>query len=217
MVADKFKEACVSHGRDLSPTGSYVFGVEDCLYLNVYIPKNKTNKSIPVIFWIYGGGFQYSTLGGKEQHYLIDHDVIFVSAAYRHGSLGFLSTEDDIVPGNMGLKDQAIALQWVSENIEYFGGDPKQVMIAGLSAGGASVHYHYLSPWSAGLFQAGISFSGTAFNCWSQTEVSRAKAIKLGELLSCPIGDIHKMVECLRKRPAYDVVAAQAHFMVHND
>ena len=66
---------------------------------------------------------------------------------------GFLSTEDEIVPGNMGLKDQSMALRWVSENIEWFGGDPKKVTLVGLSAGGVSVHYHYLSPMSAGLFQ----------------------------------------------------------------
>lgn len=66
---------------------------------------------------------------------------------------GFLSTEDEVVPGNMGLKDQNMALRWVSQNIEWFGGDPQKVTLAGLSAGGASVHYHYLSPLSAGLFQ----------------------------------------------------------------
>lgn len=57
-----------------------------------------------------------------------------------------------MVPGNMGLKDQNLALQWVAKNIEAFGGDAKQVTLAGLSAGAASVHYHYLSPMSRGLF-----------------------------------------------------------------
>jgi carboxylesterase type B len=70
---------------------------------------------------------------------------------------GFLSTEDDIVPGNMGLKDQSMALRWVSDNIEWFGGDPQKVTLVGMSAGGASVHYHYLSKLSAGHFQ-GIKF-----------------------------------------------------------
>jgi len=67
--------------------------------------------------------------------------------------LGFLSTEDEIVPGNMGLKDQNMALRWVSQNIESFGGDPKGITLIGHSAGGASVQYHYLSPLSVGLFR----------------------------------------------------------------
>lgn len=57
----------------------------------------------------------------------------------------------------MGLKDQSMALRWVSENIEWFGGDTKRIILCGMSAGGASVHYHYLSQMSAGLFQGNVS------------------------------------------------------------
>jgi hypothetical protein len=63
---------------------------------------------------------------------------------------GFLSTEDEVVPGNMGLKDQTAALRWVQRNIPSFGGNPASVTLTGQSAGGASVHYHYLSPLSHG-------------------------------------------------------------------
>lgn len=65
-------------------------------------------------------------------------------------SSGFLSTEDETVPGNMGLKDQAAALRWIKKNIAAFGGNPQSVTITGNSAGGASVHYHYISPQSRG-------------------------------------------------------------------
>jgi len=54
------------------------------------------------------------------------------------------------VRGNMGLKDQVMALRWVKQNIELFGGDPELVTIMGQSAGGASVHYHLLSKMSSG-------------------------------------------------------------------
>lgn len=64
--------------------------------------------------------------------------------------LGFLSTEDQVVPGNNGLKDQVLALKWIKDNIKFFGGNPDSITIAGSSAGGASVHYHYLSPLSKG-------------------------------------------------------------------
>jgi carboxylesterase type B len=65
-------------------------------------------------------------------------------------SAGFLSLPDAGVPGNNGLKDQVMALRWVQQNIKQFGGDPDNVTIFGASAGGASVHYHILSPMSAG-------------------------------------------------------------------
>ena len=68
----------------------------------------------------------------------------------RLGPLGFLSTEDLVIQGNQGLKDQAQAIRWVNENIHKFGGDPNRVTLFGESAGGASVHYHIISPLSRG-------------------------------------------------------------------
>lgn len=65
--------------------------------------------------------------------------------------LGFLSTEDEVVPGNNGIKDQILALKWIKDNIKYFGGNPNSVTISGMSAGGASVHVHYLIPQSKGV------------------------------------------------------------------
>ena len=78
---------------------------------------------------------------------------------------GFLSTESVEASGNYGMLDQVEALKWVKENIEAFSGDPNKVTIMGQQAGGASVHYHMLSPMSRGLFNKGISMSGSAL-CW---------------------------------------------------
>jgi carboxylesterase type B len=77
-----------------------------------------------------------------------------------------LSTEDKVIPGNFGLKDQVEALKWIQTNIEAFKGDPRKVTITGFSAGGASVHLHYLSKVSDDLFNNGISHSGNALDPW---------------------------------------------------
>lgn len=79
---------------------------------------------------------------------------VFFSAASsckQNVFLGFLSTQDEVVPGNNGLKDQNIALKWVQQNIRSFGGNPNSVTLDGFSAGGASVQYHFLSPMSKGM------------------------------------------------------------------
>lgn len=111
-----------------------------------------------------------------------------------------------MVPGNNGLKDQALALQWLQRNVAAFGGDPRSVTITGMSAGGASVHYHYLSPRSVGLFHKGVSMSGSALCPWTQTEAAASKARTLASALSCPTTTSLDMVDCLRKRPARRIV-----------
>lgn len=85
----------------------------------------------------------------RSINYLITY---LVGIFYRRYSVGFLSTEDDVVPGNNGLKDQAVAMKWIKDNIQYFGGNPESITLTGFSAGAVSVHYHYLSPLSRGLY-----------------------------------------------------------------
>ena len=187
-----------------------VEGEEDCLYLNIYAPEQKDNSTLlPVLFWLGGTAFQFTPLSGFEQQTIIDEQLVFVSVSYRQGTLGFLSTGDDVVPGNMGLKDQATALKWVFENIQVFGGDPAKITLAGLGSGAACVHFHYLSPWSQGLFRNGISFSGSALNSWAIMVNGKEKAMKIGEKVGCVITNTKKLVECLRGRPATDLTAAE--------
>ena len=100
---------------------------------------------------------------------------------------GFLATGSKEVPGNAGLKDQRAALRWVQRNIAQFGGDPRRVTLMGHSAGGASVHYHTLSPGSRGLFHNAIMLSGCAFNSWAFADptTARARSQRLATLLGC--------------------------------
>jgi len=106
-----------------------------------------------VVVYIHGGAFQFGSGIQYGPQYLLDgdEDLVYVSINYRLGPLGFATTGDETLPGNNGLKDQVAALKWVQRNIAAFGGNPGAVTIAGMSAGGASVHYHTLSPMSSGI------------------------------------------------------------------
>jgi len=144
---------------------------EDCLYLNVWTPAKSANDHIPVLVWIYGGGFG----GGatSEPNYsgekLAKKGVVLVSIAYRVGQLGFLAHPElsaettNRVSGNYGLLDMISGLQWVQRNIASFGGDPHHVTIFGESAGGIAVGMLSAAPAAKGLFQRAISESGGSF------------------------------------------------------
>nr|XP_022918844.1 venom carboxylesterase-6-like [Onthophagus taurus] len=150
-----------------APIESSTKGNEDCLYLNVYSP-NLTSK-LAVLVWIHGGGFYYGdgNYESRAPDNFIDQNLVVVTLNYRLGVFGFLSSGDDVVPGNMGLKDQAMALEWVQENIGYFGGNPKNVTIMGESTGGASVAYLVQSPVTKGLFHQAIMHSGNSLCPWA--------------------------------------------------
>uniref|UniRef100_A0A1B0GMF3 Carboxylic ester hydrolase n=1 Tax=Phlebotomus papatasi TaxID=29031 RepID=A0A1B0GMF3_PHLPP len=142
-------------------------GSEDCLFLNVYTQHLVGLR--PVMVWIHGGAFSAGDggVGSAGPDHIVQEDVVMVSFNYRLGVLGFLSTEDQQSTGNFGLKDAVMALRWVRQNIQNFGGDPNNITIFGLSAGGAMVHYLLLSPSARGLFDKAISMSGSALDPWA--------------------------------------------------
>lgn len=142
---------------------------EDCLYLNVWTPAKSPKDKLPVLVWIYGGGFSMGSSAFNDGSELARKGVILVSMNYRVGQLGFfahpeLSAENpEGVSGNYGILDQIEALKWVQENIAAFGGDPEKVTIFGESAGGISVSMLCASPLAKGLFRGAISQSGGSF------------------------------------------------------
>ncbi|XP_060530401.1 venom carboxylesterase-6-like [Cylas formicarius] len=144
---------------------------EDCLMLNLFTPAvNDPNAKLPVLVFIHGGGFVEGTgilEWGVGPNFFIDYNTIMIAINYRVGPFGFISTGDEVVPGNNGMKDQVLALQWVQRNVQYFGGDPNKVTIFGQSAGAASVSYLLLSPKSVGLYRAAICESGSALSPWA--------------------------------------------------
>ena len=121
-----------------------------------------------VMIWIHGGGFiEGSAIPYVPSELVTENDVIVVVIQYRLGILGFLSSGDDVAPGNYGLMDQTLAIRWVKDNIRAFGGDPDSMTIFGESAGAASVGYQLLSPMSRGLFSRAIFQSGTPLSRWA--------------------------------------------------
>ncbi|KAK9884283.1 hypothetical protein WA026_005235 [Henosepilachna vigintioctopunctata] len=203
------KYKCLQYDH-FSPPNEQVIGTEDCLYVNVYTPKLDGN--LDVIVYIHGGAFIFGAGIMYQPHILLDRDVIYVSLNYRLGPLGFLSTEDDIVPGNNGLKDQILALRWIKENIQYFGGNPNSITITGMSAGGASVHFHLLSPKSKGLFSRAISMSGCMLNPWVLMENPLERSQELASIVGCSTENIEKMIDCLRERPGKQIVSVVRNF-----
>ena len=171
--ADQFGPRCMQR---TSPGADYWFrsnGMsEDCLYLNVWTSAKSGNERLPVLVYIFGGGFQNGD--GSEPRYdgesMARQGMVAVSVNYRTNIFGFfvhpeLTKESPHhAAGNYGLLDQVAALQWVQRNIAAFGGDPKHVTIAGESAGSISVSALMASPLSKNLMAGAIGESGAAIS-----------------------------------------------------
>lgn len=167
--ADQFGARCMQR---TGPGADYWFrsgGMsEDCLYLNVWTPARSARERLPVLVYVFGGGFQNGD--GSEPRYdgesMAAKGIVAVSINYRLNVFGFFSHPEltgespNRASGNYGLLDQAAALQWVQRNIAAFGGDPKKVTIAGESAGSISVSALMASPLSKNLIAGAIGESG---------------------------------------------------------
>lgn len=191
---------------------------EDCLNLNVQRPTNATSTSkLPVVFWIYGGGFEFGSTQMYNATQLITtsmsqgKDIIYVAANYRVGAFGFMPGKEVLADGsaNLGLLDQRLALQWVADNIASFGGDPAQVTIMGESAGSISVFNQMalfdgnITYKGAALFRAAIMDSGSTapadpIDCPKGQEVYNTVVANAG------CAQLTNTLACLRAAP-YDV------------
>lgn len=182
---------------------------EDCLYLNIWLPKIKKNINhnikLPVMVWIHGGSnksgwsFEPNYIGNN----LADHgSVIVISIAYRLGVFGFfshseLSKQQD--KANFALLDQIQALQWIQDNISAFGGDKNNITIMGESAGAANVSYLMATKKAQGLFHKAISQSG-GFQWLSHSSIEQAKL--LGDKIST---SLNADIKQLRLKPSDEI------------
>jgi para-nitrobenzyl esterase len=187
---------------------------EDCLYINVWTPATGAADRLPVMVWIYGGGFQAGSSSEPRQdgEKLAGKGVVVVSFNYRLGVFGFFAHPEltkESAPrasGNYGLLDQIAALQWVKTNIAAFGGDPGNVTIFGESAGSFAVSALMASPLAQGLFHRAIGESGAFFSrgggalAPSDLAASEATGVKFAESLGAT------SLAALRARPADEVL-----------
>uniref|UniRef100_A0A2A4JR93 Carboxylic ester hydrolase n=1 Tax=Heliothis virescens TaxID=7102 RepID=A0A2A4JR93_HELVI len=187
-----------------------IVGDPDCLHLNVYVPTSASSSNrLPVMVWIYGGAFHAGSKGKNPYgpKYLIQHEVILVTVNYRVGAYGFMCLDTPEVPGNQGLKDQFLALQWVKDNIDAFGGDTDKITLFGESAGGHAVDLHLLSPKET-LYNKVIIQSGSALAATVLYEPDRLVAIKIAEHLGFTTVNTNEAISFLAKSDSNLVVAA---------
>ena len=172
LIKPKNNNFCLQRTSNLGGSSQFsndpISGSEDCLYLDIYAPSKKSEQILPVMFWIHGGG---NTSGLKDLYdftkLVKKHNVIVVTINYRLGPLGWFTHPaiQDLQDGidktsNFGTLDIISALEWVNNNINLFGGDPKNITIFGESAGGHNVLSLLVSKKAKGLFHKAISMSG---------------------------------------------------------
>ena len=170
---------------------------EDSLYLNIWRPKNITGK-LPILIYIHGGSLtsgssaSQSTNGEAMAH----QGVIMITIQYRLGVFGYFAHPDlaeespNHTTGNYGLLDQVMALRWVADNAEYFGGDKDQVTIAGESAGSSSVSALCVSPLAKGLFRYAIGESSSVImknppHTFRSYDKAKQTGVKIMEEMGC--------------------------------
>jgi para-nitrobenzyl esterase len=207
--AGRFGDRCAQN-VNWDPGYEEAILTEDCLSLNVYAPHG-ARENLPVLVWIHGGGWTGGAgLDVNPRRFAQDTNAIVVTFNYRVGALGFLNLpqlrqENMDGPGNYGLLDQQAALRWVQDNIAGFGGDPRNVTIAGQSAGGTSVYAQLASPTAAGLFAKAIIMS---CSCRLETPAAAEQAsVAIIEKAGCSTDP--DVLACMRGKSTTDLLAAQ--------
>lgn len=185
---------------------------EDCLYLNVFVRAdsylNRKNSLKPILLWIHGGGY-VSGSGASTDGYTLAalKDVIVVSINYRLGPFGFMYMPDTDATGNQGFLDQHMAMQWVHDNADRFGGDRDRITISGTSAGAAFVNFHLYYKPSWPLFRSGILQSSgvegpNSVNLLLSSTDATSRAEQLIDSLGCQATSTDQRLECAQKEDA---------------
>ena len=211
--ATEYGAACMqmtfSWGGVRNPAAKIEKFSEDFLFLNIHKPLTNSDRNtskqhglLPVFVFIHGGGFVCGSAEMFNGDLLSAYaNMVVITINYRLAVWGFLSTGNDVAPGNLGLWDQHIALQWINRNIRAFGGDPMRITISGQSAGGASVVYQSLFPGNKGLFQRAIALAGSITCPWAYNLRPLDTLLRFADILGCDINvGYETVVSCIKSK-----------------
>ncbi|KAI1278831.1 Acetylcholinesterase [Halotydeus destructor] len=182
---------------------------EDCLYLNLWSQgASRRNKLLPVYIHIHGGAFRVgSAMDPKLNASAIVNESVIVVINYRLGVFGFFDGNREDAPGNLGLWDQAAAINWVKENVIFFKGDPDNITLMGPSAGGASVAIHLTSPVTRSLFTKAVVMSMAYLH--TSKDMAITSSINFASKFGCPADEA---VECMRSFSGRQILEASEDF-----
>lgn len=190
---------------------------EDCLYLNIWAPKDVSGKKLPVAFWIHGGAFSGGFSYEKEFDgaAYCERDVILVTVGYRLGVWGFLAhpwlSEESGSSGNYGILDQIAALRWVYENIAAFGGDPHNITVFGQSAGAMSTQALVSSELTGNMIAKAILQSGGSYGGGLHQDILLKDAESCGHFFTdiLQVGNLQE----LREKSPEEILDAMGKFV----
>ncbi|CAG2118159.1 unnamed protein product, partial [Medioppia subpectinata] len=171
---------------------------EDCLYVNIYTPSVNKSANLSVMFWIFGGGFTTGSAVNFDGQQLAIRDVVIVTFNYRVAVFGFMCTDRPDAPGNAGLWDQVMAMNWTKQYIRHFGGNPNDITIFGESAGAISVSAHVVSNVSNGTILTSSTGSQS-----SNTQIAK----RFARFLGCDTNTDY--IACLRTKSVEELMNAQ--------
>ena len=227
--ATAFGQVCKSSGSVCSSNASttscsveygiFAFksiSVEQCLFLNVFLPSTLTGEKKPVLMWIHGGSGQIGSGSVFDGTMLAAvGDIIVVTFNFRLNLFGFLSAGDERLEGNVGLYDQSLVLEWIFENSEALGADPQRLTIGGHSAGAPHAYSLAVSPLSRGRVRRVLLQSGCPLNIWSFIRPNQAmeRFQAVADENNCSKGHetFDDQLQCLRQRE-FHLLVERDHF-----
>ncbi|XP_058828757.1 carboxylesterase 1C [Topomyia yanbarensis] len=198
---------------EVDPQRTYKFREtsEDCLYLNIWMPESAVRYGgFPVLVMITGEEMAFDwSINRATGLDLASDGVIVVTVQYRSNVFGWLSLGKKYAPGNLGLLDQRLALIWVRDNIQKFGGDTNRITLLGHgTTAGPNVMTHLVSPKARGLFSKAIVMSGTIFSPYSRVNVDRSLSEVIVKILACNYDVGRNVLKCLQQKSVHDLLKA---------